>query len=269
MSRKRVLVLVAMAFLTLTLTACGNSKERKEKKEIREVAQKYFDALKIGDQEGVYDCYLPTERQKRDAELGLWGEAGKLFLNVDLGKVISDVDTLFGGGERVSDQYKYKAADVELGEDGTEAVAYVEIYEEKELCRSVCVNMTKYSGNWYVVKGTIADDDRGLDEAENNDESGAYDNGEVAGCESNDSNESIMQVGGPILITTIFITAVVLLILFLRSRSNRKRLSIEIPLANPSGGTIDSEDILCSCGTVNPVGIRTCMGCGKKLKKRR
>lgn len=269
MSRKRILVLVVITFWMLMFAACGNSKEEKQKKEIREVVQKYFDALKVGDREGEYDCYLPTERQRRDAELGLWGEAGKLFLNVDLGEVISDIDTLFGGGESISDQYKYKAADVELSEDGTEAVAYVEIYDEKELCRSVCINTTKYSGNWYVVKGTIADDNRVLDESVDNDESGLYDNSGRTGSESNDSDENIMQATGMILIIAIPIAAVIFLILFVRSRSGRKQLSIEVPLLGPSGGTVGSGEILCSCGTVNPAGIRTCMGCGKKLKKRR
>lgn len=269
MGRKRIFILGVVVFLALAFAACGNSKEEKEKKEIKEVAQKYFDALKIGDQEGEYDCYLPTERQKRDAELGLWGAAGKLFLNVDLGEVISDADTLFGGGERVSDQYKYKVADVKLGEDGTEAVAYVDIYEEKEICRSVRINMTKYGGNWYVVRGTVADDDRGLEEAESNDESGPHDHGAVAGNGSNDSDGNMMQAGGIILITAVSITAVVLFILFFRSRRSRKRLPMEIPLAGPLGEMMDPGDILCSCGTVNPVGIRTCMGCGKKLKKRR
>lgn len=268
MSRKRILILVAMALLTLMFAACGTGKEEKEKEEIRKVAQKYFDALKIGDQEVVFDCYLPTERQNYDAELGLLGAAGRLFLNIDLGGVLSDINTLFGS-ERISDQYKYKAADVELDEDGTEAVAYVEVYEGKELYGSVCVNMTKYNGNWYVLRGTIANDDRFLDEAEDNDDSGLQGDGEVTEGVSNDSDRGIMQIGIPILITIISIATAILLIFFLRSRSSKERLSKEIPFAALPGGTMDPGDILCSCGTVNPVGIRTCMGCGKKLKKRR
>lgn len=294
-NRKRILILVAMVFLTLTLVACGNREEEKKKTKIRAVAQKYFDALRVGDQEGVYDCYLPIERQKRDAEAELWGLASKMILNIDLGGVLSNWNILFGE-ESAFAKYKYKAADVDLSEDGTEAVAYVDVYEEKELRGSVRVDMTEYGGDWYVVKGTIADDDRNQEEAAGSEEDGSngsavcddgeegVSNGSVTHDDSGGNrvqgdgqaavgNNTMMESSGriwiPILAAVISMAAVVFFIQLYRLRSGRKKTVTEIPFTNPSVNKMEPGDILCSCGMVNPAGIRTCMGCGKKLKKRR
>lgn len=257
MSRKKVMLLMMVVFLTLAFTACGNNREKKECAKIRDVAQKYFDALKINDQEGIYDCYLPTERQNRDAELGILGFMSKAILKVDLAEIFSDLDTLFGG-ENTFAQYKYKAMDVDLSEDGTEAIAYVSVYEETEWVGSVQVNMTKYDGSWYVVRGTIADDERNPD-GEADEES---ENSIMAGLSK--------QIWIPILFAVVFIVIAIFFIRLLYSRSRKKRASIEIPPTAPgTGGGIEQGDILCSCGTVNPAGIRTCIGCGRKLKKRR
>lgn len=249
MNKRKVLVMLIMAFMLFTLNGCGH---KKEDVIIREVAQKYFDALKVGDQEGVYDCYLPVERQKRDAELGLLGLASKLILKVDIGDALSSLSLLFQD-ENAFAKYSYKAADVEIDEDGVNAVVYVDAYEDKILQGSLCVDMTKYDGNWYVIKGTMAEIDRASREA-------AADSGK---------EKLPTRIWLPILLAAALVTAIVLILLFFRMRGSRKRLLPEIPYADLSGGKMEQADILCSCGTVNPAGIRTCMGCGKKMKRYR
>lgn len=250
---KRNFLLMLLIFLMLSLVACGDNAEKKEKTEIREIAQKYFDALRVGDQEGIYDCYLPVERQNRDAESDVLGFVSKMILKIDLSDLLSDLNTLFGS-ESAFSKYKYKAIDVNLDEDGMDAVAYVNVYEENELYGSVRVDMTKYDGNWYVVRGTIADDDRDFEQSAADDESSSYD------------NKKIWML---ILIAVFVISVVVFLIVFFRLRSGRKRLRAQPPFIDSSGNKMDLGDILCSCGTINPVGVRACMNCGKKLKKHR
>lgn len=249
MNKRKALVMLIMVFMLFALNGCGHNKEEVI---IREVAQKYFDALKIGDQEGVYDCYLPVERQKRDAELGLIGFASKLILKVDIGDVLSNLSLLFED-ENAFARYSYKAADVEIDEDGVNAVVYVDAYEDKILQGSLCVNMTKYDGNWYVIKGTIVEIDRASREA---------------AADSGKTNLST-RIWLPILIVAALVTAIVFILLFFRLRGSRKRVMSEIPYADLPGSKMEQVDILCSCGTVNPAGIRTCMGCGKKLKRHR
>lgn len=277
--KKGILFLAVMFFLMLSLAACGDDEKEKEKTEIREVAQKYFDALKVGDQEGEYDCYLPIERQKRDAASGVVGFVSEMVLNVNLSELLLDMNTLFGQ-EVAFSKYKYKAADVDLDEDGMDAVAYVNVYEEKELYGSVCVDMTKYDGSWYVVRGTIADDDRDLDQTAEDDESSPYGNEnyndeEITGTEEeavaqeSDKTDLLDRIWLPILIAVFLAGVAVFLIIFFRLRSIRKPLETQFPFVDPSGNKIDSGDILCSCGTINPVGMRTCINCGKKLKRRR
>lgn len=256
MNKKRIPLFAIVILLVLVFAACGNSKE--DEARVREVAQKYFDALRIGDREGEYDCYLPTERQRRDAESRLWGMASQVLLRVDITNVISDLDILFGG-ESTFAQYKYKASDVKLSEDGTEAVAYVDAYIEKELRGSVRVNMIEYDGNWYVVKGTIADDDRTPSE--------------MAETGENVSRDSAIQklsgrIWISILAAAFSATALFFLVRFLLARRGRKPSASENPFIHPLGG-MEPGDILCSCGMVNPAGIRTCMGCGKKLKRKK
>lgn len=257
MSKKKALVLFAMMLLALALSACGNSKEEKEKAKIREVTQKYFDALRVGDQEGVYDCYLPIEREKHDAELGLLGLASKLILKVDITEVLSGLNLLFGGKNDFAN-YKYRASEVDLGEDGEEAIAYVGMYQEKEWLGNLRVEMTRYDGNWYVVKNTVAYDERTPEE----------------GISEGGTGETQGVTAGRIWLflgIAIFAVAVmVALFLFLRSRGGRRRAAGNAftDFGVPGGG-MASGDIMCGCGAVNPAGIRTCLGCGKKLKKRR
>lgn len=254
MRKKRILILLMMVFLAFALAACGNSKEKKEKAKIREVAQKYFDALKVGDQEGIYDCYLPIEREKRDAELGLLGLASKLILKVDITEALSGLNILFGG-ENDFANYKYKALDVDLDEDGEDAIAYVGMYKEKELVGNLRIDMTRYDGGWYVVKDTIAYDDRAPESAS--------EDGDI----NEAKGESIWLFVG---IAVFSVVAIVALFLLLRSRrSRRKTTGTTFTDFGIPGGGMALGDIMCSCGTTNPVGTRTCMGCGKKLKKRR
>ncbi len=251
MGKKRVVALLAMVFMALIFSACGSSK--KEEAKIREVAQKYFDALKIGDQEGIYDCYLPTERQKRDAENELLGFVSKLVLKVDVTEVISNWDFLFGEESEFA-KYKYKAADVDMSEDGTEAVVYVDVFEEKELRGSMRIDMTKYDGEWYVVMGTLADDERTSDEK--------------AGMEDSGITGPSNRIWIIMAIVLGVVAVVVLLAVFLQLGRGRKRTTVNPPVS-PQGGSMAPEDIMCSCGTINPVGVRICMGCGKKLKRRK
>lgn len=272
MSRKRVWILLLMGFIMLAFAACGNGKEKKDEAKIRKVAQKYFDALKVGDQEGEYDCYLPGERQKRDAETGLLGFASKLILKVDIGEALSDWNTLFGE-ENAFAKYKYKATDVDLDEDGADAVAYIDVYDGEELCGILCVNMTKYDDAWFVVKGTIANDDRIADQTESggdqDEESGIADDEDRAENIRNNGNKIAEQILLPVLIAVIILVVVTIMIFIYRSQSSKKRRTTESPFVELSGDRMEPADIMCSCGTINPMGVRTCMGCGKKLKKRR
>ena len=258
MGKKRIWMFLALMFLALALAVCGNRKEEKEKAKIREVAQKYFDALKVGDQEGVYGCYLPIEREKRDAESGILGLASKLILKVDITEVLSGFNTLFGGKSDFAN-YKYKASDVDLDEEGEEAIAYVGMYQEKEWVGNLRIDMTRYGGDWYVVKDSVAYDDRVPEEG----------TGEDSGTdESQEESAGQMWLFGGIAVC--FVAAIAILLLFLRSRGGRKQAAgtTFTDFGTPGGG-VASGDILCGCGTVNPAGIRTCMGCGKKLKRRR
>lgn len=256
-SRKKFLTMLSIVFVVLMFSACGNRKESKDEKEIKEVVQKYCDALKIGDEEGEYDCYLPTEKQARDVELGILGLASRVLFKVDLTGVLSDAYLLFGGDNSFA-QYKYKVSEVILSEDGTEAVAYVDGYVDDEYKGSARVDMTKYGGRWYVVRGSIADDDREMTAVSN----GRVEDGENMG-------NIPMQTWVLIAATVIVAAAIIFLVLFLRARGGRRRITPEIPPINPIGGGIAPGDIMCSCGMVNPVGIRVCMGCGKKLKRKR
>ena len=249
MNGRKTLVLFAIGLMICTLAACGQNKDETK---IKEVAQKYFDALKIGDQEGVYDCYLPIERQKRDAELGLWGFASKLILNVNVIDVLTDLTTLLGGNSSCA-EYRYTPTEVEMDEDGMNAVAYVDVYEEKVLLGRLCVGMTKHDGDWYVIKGTAAEVDCALRDSTINSEEADWRTG----------------IGLPILIAAVLVTALAAPLLFFRLRSGRKRSAWKIPYADSLGEKMEQGDILCSCGMMNPAGIRKCMGCGKKIKRRR
>lgn len=252
MNKRNVLVMLVMVSMMFVFDGCGHDKEEAI---IREVAQKYFDALKIGDWEGVYDCYLPVERQKRDAESGLLSFASKLILKMDISDVLSGL-SLLSEDENAFAKYKYKAADVKVDEDGMNAVAYVEVYEvydDKALQGNLSVNMTKYDGDWYVIKGTIAEVDHTSEEA----------------VSDSDKANLLTRLWRPILIAVALVTGIVLILLFFRMRGGKKRIMAEMPYADLSAGKMEQGDILCSCGTVNPAGIRTCMGCGKKIKRRR
>lgn len=248
-NKRKALAMLVIVFMLLALNGCGH---KKEEAAIREVAQKYFDALKVGDQEGVYDCYLPVERQKRDAESGLLGFASKLILNVDISDVLSDLSLLFGD-ENTFAKYNYRAADVELDEDGRNAAVYVDAYEDRIWQGSLRVAMTKYDGSWYVIKGTMTEIDRASREM------------------AAESGKEILltYIWVPALIVVMLVVALIFIWLFIMPRGGRKRVTPDIMYADLSGGEMEQGDILCSCGTVNPAGIRTCMGCGKKIKRRR
>lgn len=83
------------------------------------------------------------------------------------------------------------------------------------------------------------------------------------------------------LIAVLAALIIFVIILLSRRRKSKSRVNMYDPGITPTGGYsagsvsgglyggIGGGEIMCSCGTVNPLGVRTCMGCGKKLKKRR
>ena len=155
----RPFILLTALLFVFSLGGCNSGKEDDDITKIKETAQKYFDALKVNNTDGVYECYPPSEKSKKDAEYGVWGFAGKLIFNVDISEFLSDLDTLFGTDGRF-ENYKYRAIDAVVDKEWNEGIAYVEVYElNNEYRGCVQISMIKYDGKWYVLKGTIADSD--------------------------------------------------------------------------------------------------------------
>ena len=158
-------IILYAVVISVLFTSCGINKEDKEKEKIQSVTQKYFDALKVGDWDGVYECYLPSEREKREATYGILGFATKMFFGTDISGLLSNAENLIDK-ENVFADYKYKVSDVEVFESEADAIAYIEVYDinggysEKEYKGNLQVNLVKYDTDWYVVKGSLADDER-------------------------------------------------------------------------------------------------------------
>lgn len=256
MSNLRLGVLLIAFLLAFTLGGCNSSKEDNEITQIKELAQKYFDALKANNTKGVYECYLPSEKNKMDAEYGLLGFAGKLIFNVDISELLSDLNTLFGA-ESGFENYKYRAIDAVVDKEWNEATAYVEVYElNNEYRGCVQINLTEYDGKWYVVKGTIADSDHPRKEVS-----------DLPAAEPADSRQ-ISIIG--IVIIFAAGASVISAILILCLKKAKTKSNANIPYLESVSGAADFGDVFCPyCASSNPIGVRTCLTCGKKLKNKR
>lgn len=253
---KKIIIVVSMVVMSFFLFSCGSG--NKDEKASKGVVEKYFDALKYGDHDDELECYTPIVRKKEDAQFGLLGQASKLFLKVDLGEVLRNLNTLYG--DNSFEELDFKVQQVVIDEEGKKGAVYVEASKDGEFIEYVRVDTVKYKGDWYVEYQSIAPDDRTADE--------------IAALDTVEEEPSPWQNGilwivlGSLIVIAIIIFVVILI---KNNMGSRRKNSYDLPpvYTPPTGGGAMPGEILCSCGTINPVGMRTCMGCGKKLKKRR
>lgn len=252
----RPFILLTTLLFVFLLGGCNSRKEDDDITQIKEIAQKYFDSLKVNNTDGVYECYPPSEKSKKDAEYGVWGFAGKLIFNVDISELLSNLDTLFGTDGRF-ENYKYKAIDAVVDKEWNDGTAYVEVYElNNEYRGCVQISMIKYDGKWYVLKGTIADSDH--PRAEVND---------LSAAESSGSRQvDIIKI---VIISAVGVL-VIFAILFLCIKKARSISKADMLYFESADNDANSGDVFCPyCANSNPMGARTCMTCGRKLKYRR
>lgn len=246
-------LLLAVIMFVFTLGGCSSkTEEDSDIIQIKQIAQKYFDALKANDTNGACDCYLPSEREKMEAEYGILGFAGQLLFHINIADLFSDLITLLGLGSGYED-YKYKVVDAEVDKEWKEGKAYIEVYESNNDYRGcVQISMTEYDGKWYVVKGSIVDTDRPQVVADTS-------------VEPEKDNSTLMIV---IIISVGAVVIAAAAIIFIKNfRPKRKANASYLDPLDNSG---DSEEIFCPyCAASNPIGVRACIACGRKLKKRR
>lgn len=250
---KRMYQALLTVLIAVFLCSCGSTNKNEEAS--KKIVEKYFDALKYGDHEDEMECYTPIVRKREGAQYGILGAASKLFLKVDLSEVLRDLNTLYGVSN--FDELDFEVQQVRLNDEGKKAAVYVTVTKDGEFVEYVRVDTVKYDGDWYVEYNSIAPDDR--------------DPNEMTADDTIEEKASWWQnkilwivVGTFIAIAIVFLIA----ILIRNHAGGKKRNSYDLPPVStpPTGGTAPGE-ILCSCGTINPVGVRTCIGCGKKLKK--
>ena len=85
--------------------------------------------------------------------------------------------------------------------------------------------------------------------------------------------DNIWVLPAIILGLLFLIAALVTFILKAKQRSGKRKgtfSDLTDSLSGQSEGEMDFGDVMCpACGYINPAGIKTCMGCGKKIKKRK
>lgn len=252
---KRIGIFVSMVVMSFFLFSCGSG--GKNEKASKEVVEKYFDALKYGDHDDELECYTPVVRKKEDAQYGILGQVSKLFLKVDLGEVLRDLNMLYAGNS--FEEFEFKVQQVVLDDEEKKGTVYVEASRDGEFIEYIRVDTVKYKGDWYVEYGSIAPDDRTPAEID------ALDSAveETTWWQ----NRILWIIVGSVVSGVIIVFTVILI---KNNMGSSRKNSYDLPpvYTPPTGGAVPGE-ILCSCGTVNPIGVRSCMGCGKKLKKRR
>lgn len=250
---KRMYKVILTVLTAAFLCSCGSANKNEEAS--KKIVEKYFDALKYGDYEDEMECYTPIVQKREDAQYGLLGAASELFLKIDLSEVLRDLNTLYGVSN--FDELDFTVQQVKLNDEGKKAAVYVSVSKDGEFVEYVRVDTVKYDGDWYVEYNSIAPDDR--------------DPNEIAAYDTVEEKASWWQ--NKILWIVVGIFVVIAIVFFIAAlirnhAGSKKKKSYDLPpvYTPPIGGTAPGE-ILCSCGTINPAGVRTCMGCGKKLKK--
>ena len=252
---KGIVIVGLVVLMAIFLSSCGSKKKNEEAS--KKIVEKYFDALKYGDHEDEMKCYTPIVRKKEDAQFGLLGAASKFFLKVDLSEVLRDLNTIYGVNN--FEELDFTVQQVVLDEEEKKAAVYVMASKDGEFVENLRIDTVKYDGDWYVEYNSIVPDDR--------------DPNEVIESEANNNlpwwkNKVLWIIVGSVIVIALIVFIVLIIVRNGNSRSKKGNYDLPPVYSSPIGGAGPGE-ILCSCGTINPAGVRTCMGCGKKLKKRR
>lgn len=136
--------LLVLALCVVLIAGCAQSLEKGS----RDVVQKFFDALKMGDTEGAFSCYTPAVQQQLQAANEFGGILGEMLFGVDASGLMYGLMGYASASEYQN--YEFKATDV-TAEDDEHGVVTVEIYIDGELDSTTKINTVKYQGKWYVA----------------------------------------------------------------------------------------------------------------------
>lgn len=140
MNKKLVtrIVLIALLILALTtLTACDSSSSPES------VVEKYFSAVKWGDNQKCIECFPPTEQAQYKAGASI---SSKLY-GVDADALIS---ALFGTmNVNYYKNYEFRVVNTELT-DSSNAIVTVDVYKDNTKSSTSLVYCVKIDGDWYI-----------------------------------------------------------------------------------------------------------------------
>lgn len=137
----RIFIMLIL-FVTL-MTGCAQDAE----KGARNVTQKYFDALKAGDGEGIIACFLPSVQQEYQLGTAVGGVIGGALFGNDASGLANGFLGYATGGEYQN--YDFKATDIVVSDD-EHAVVTVEVYIDGVLDNTTEIKTEKYQDEWYI-----------------------------------------------------------------------------------------------------------------------
>lgn len=138
-------LIIIMIVVSGSLVSCASEEDGP-----RDVAQRFFDAVKVGDTNGAIECFTPAFQQQYNSIVSLGGMFGKEYTGYD-------VSSLFGGFTSMANQDAYQdcvftADDVTFTDDSHEhATVHVTVEGATDgIPSSTTVDTVLYDGKWYI-----------------------------------------------------------------------------------------------------------------------